>query len=45
VPVELNKGVLEVGAATRIERGSSEAASAVLDQPSLLPADDARRTS
>jgi amidophosphoribosyltransferase len=44
VPVELNKGVLEVGAATRIERASSEAASAVLDQPSLLPADDARRT-
>jgi amidophosphoribosyltransferase len=44
VPVELNKGVLEVGAATRIEHGSSDAASAVLDQPSLLPADDARRT-
>jgi len=44
VPVELNKGVLEAGAATRIERGSSVAASAVLDQPSLLPADDARRT-
>ncbi|HEX7134331.1 MAG TPA: amidophosphoribosyltransferase [Iamia sp.] len=45
VPVELNKGVLESGAATRIEHGSSDAASAVLDQPSLLPADDARRTS
>jgi amidophosphoribosyltransferase len=43
VPVELNKGVLEAGAATRIERESSVAASAVLDQPSLLPADDARR--
>jgi amidophosphoribosyltransferase len=44
VPVELNKGVLEAGAAGRIERGTSNAASAVLDQPSLLPADDARRT-
>ncbi len=44
VPVELNKGVLEAGAATRIERETSVAASAVLDQPSLLPADDARRT-
>jgi amidophosphoribosyltransferase len=45
VPVELSKAVLEEGASTRIERGTSMAASAVLDQPSLLPADDARRTS
>jgi amidophosphoribosyltransferase len=45
VPVELNKGVLEAGAATRIERGTADAATAVLDQPSLLPADDARRSS
>ncbi len=44
VPVELNKGVLEAGAADRVERATSLAAGAVLDQPSLLPADDARRT-
>ncbi|HYI60238.1 MAG TPA: amidophosphoribosyltransferase [Acidimicrobiales bacterium] len=45
VPVELTKGVLEGGDATRVERPTTLAAAAVLDQPSLLPADDARRPS
>ncbi len=44
VPVELTKDVLEAGAAGRIERATTLAAGAVLDQPSLLPADDAHRT-
>ncbi len=43
VPVELTKDVLEEGAAGRIERATSVAAGAVLDQPSLMPADDAQR--
>jgi amidophosphoribosyltransferase len=43
VPVELNKGVLEDGDGHRVERDTSLAANAVLDQPSLLPADDVRR--
>ncbi|WP_349257828.1 amidophosphoribosyltransferase [Iamia sp.] len=44
VPVELTKGVLEDGTVTHDERTTSVAAGAVLGQPSLLPADDARRT-
>ena len=43
VPVEVGKDVLEVGASARIDRPSSVAAGSVLDQPSLLPADDAGR--
>ncbi len=42
VPVEVGKDVLEAGAGSRIEGGSGAAAGSVLDQPSLLPADDAR---
>ncbi|QYG91228.1 amidophosphoribosyltransferase [Iamia sp. SCSIO 61187] len=44
VPVELSKDVLEEGATTRIDNSASVAAGSVLDQPSLLPADDAHRT-
>ncbi|MGI8939995.1 MAG: amidophosphoribosyltransferase [Iamia sp.] len=42
VPVEVGKDILEDGAHSRIERDSGAAAGSVLDQPSLLPADDAR---
>lgn len=45
VPVALHKGVLEGDGADRVERATSLAAGAVLEQPSLLPADDARPTS
>jgi amidophosphoribosyltransferase len=43
VPVELSKGVLEGAGVDRIDRSTSLAAGALLDQPSLLPADDAGR--
>jgi len=43
VPVDLGKGVLEAGGNLTIERGSASAADAVLDEASLLPADEARR--
>lgn len=45
VPVELNKAVLEEGAKSRVERSAAVAAGAVIEQPSLLPAEDARRSS
>jgi amidophosphoribosyltransferase len=44
VPVSLSKGVLEGAGADRVERSTALAAGALLDQPSLLPADDAGRT-
>ena len=43
VPVELRKGVLEKDGPLAIERDSSRAAKAVLEEASLLPADEARR--
>jgi amidophosphoribosyltransferase len=45
VPVDLGKGVLEVGGSVAIERDSSHAARAVLEEASLLPADEVRRRS
>jgi amidophosphoribosyltransferase len=43
VPVELRKGVLEKEGPLAIERDSSSAARAVLEEASLLPADEVRR--
>jgi amidophosphoribosyltransferase len=43
VPVELRKGVLEKEGPLAIERDSSRAARAVLEEASLLPADEVRR--
>jgi amidophosphoribosyltransferase len=43
VPVELRKGVLEKDGPLAIERDSSSAARAVLEEASLLPADEVRR--
>ncbi|WP_419146341.1 amidophosphoribosyltransferase [Iamia majanohamensis] len=42
VPVTVGKDILEEGASGRIEGANGAAAGSVLDQPSLLPADDAR---
>ncbi|NLV56183.1 MAG: amidophosphoribosyltransferase [Acidimicrobiales bacterium] len=44
VPVDLSKAVLEAGAEARVERSTAVAAGAVIEQPSLLPADDADRS-
>jgi len=43
VPVDLGKGVLETDGALPIERSASATARAVLDDASLMPADEARR--
>jgi hypothetical protein len=43
VPVELRKGVLEHEGRLAIERDASVAARAVLEEASLLPADEVRR--
>jgi amidophosphoribosyltransferase len=45
VPVALSKGVLEGAGVDRIDRSTVLSAGALLDQPSLLPADDAGRAS
>ncbi len=44
VPVDLRKGMLETKQAGEVEPRHQDAAQIVLDEASLLPADDARRS-